>query len=141
MITSATVRESQSVTRMRDRGFPISTYAPRGGGGGGGGGGGSSLLYIAIAYYMQKGDGWVQIVCKIAYVLNGRPHRSLFLVCSAFVSQTPASTRESYGNGSGVCSQVCTYHTTRRGPFTTRYTACQECTCTRNNKKLHIPSA
>ena len=134
MITSATVRESQSVKRMRDRGFPISTYAPRGGGG-------VKPLYIAIAYYMQKGDWWVQIVCKIAYVLNGRPHRSLFLVCNAFVSQTPASTRESYGNGSGVCSQVCMYHTTRRGPFTRRYTACQECTYTGKNKKLHIPSA
>ena len=34
---------------------------------------GSSLLYISIAYYMQKGGGWVQIACKIAYVLNGRP--------------------------------------------------------------------
>ena len=38
-----------------------------------GGGGVSSLLYISIAYYMQKGGGWVQIACKIAYVLNGRP--------------------------------------------------------------------
>ena len=46
------------------RGLPLSTYAPRGGGG-------SSLLYICIAHYMQK--GWVQIACKIAYVLNGRP--------------------------------------------------------------------
>ena len=28
---------------------------------------------------MQKGSGWVQIVCKIAYILNGRPlcHLSL----------------------------------------------------------------
>ena len=26
-----------------------------------------------IAYYMQKGGRWVQIACKIAYVLNGRP--------------------------------------------------------------------
>ena len=34
---------------------------------------GSSLLYISIAYYMQKGGGWVQIACKIAYVLNERP--------------------------------------------------------------------
>ena len=34
---------------------------------------GSSLLYISIAYYMQKGGGWVQIACKIAYILNGRP--------------------------------------------------------------------
>ena len=42
-------------------------------GGGGSGGGGSSLLHISIAYYMQKGSGWVQITCKIAYVLNGRP--------------------------------------------------------------------
>ena len=38
-------------------------------------GGRSSLLYIPIANYMQKikGGGGVQIACKIAYVLNGRP--------------------------------------------------------------------
>ena len=35
--------------------------------------GGSSLLYISIAYYMQKGEERVQIACKIAYLLNGRP--------------------------------------------------------------------
>ena len=29
----------------------------------------------SIAYYMQKGEEGVQIACKIAYVLNGRPHR------------------------------------------------------------------
>ena len=50
-------------------GLPFSTYAPRGVGGGG-----ASLLYISIAYYMQKGGGWVLIACTIAYVLNGRPH-------------------------------------------------------------------
>ena len=49
------------------RGLPFSTYASRGGWVW------SSLLYISIAYYMQKGGGWVQIACKIAYVLNGRP--------------------------------------------------------------------
>ena len=32
------------------RGLPLITYAPRGGGG-------SSLLYISIAYYMQKKGG------------------------------------------------------------------------------------
>ena len=53
---------------MFDVGPSISTYAPKGGGWG------SSLLYISVAYYMQKGGGWVQIACKIAYVLNGRPH-------------------------------------------------------------------
>ena len=32
----------------------------------------TSLLYISIGYYiMQKWGGWVQIACKIAYVLNG----------------------------------------------------------------------
>ena len=51
------------------RGLPLSTYALMGGG--------SSLLYISIAYYMQKGGGWVQIACKIAYLLNGRPHRPI----------------------------------------------------------------
>ena len=49
------------------RGLPFSTYASSGGWVG------SSLLYISIAYYMQKGGGWVQIACKIVYVLNGRP--------------------------------------------------------------------
>ena len=34
----------------------------------------SSLLYISIAYYMQKGGGeGVQIACKTAYIINGRP--------------------------------------------------------------------
>ena len=50
-------------------GLPLITYAPRGRGG-------SSLLYISIAYYMQKGGGGgegVQKACKIAYVINGRP--------------------------------------------------------------------
>ena len=42
-------------------GLQFSTYAPRGGGD-------SILLYISIAYYMQK-----EIACKIAYVLNRRP--------------------------------------------------------------------
>ena len=40
--------------------------------GGGGVWGGSNLLYTSIAYYLQKGGGWVQIACEIAYVLNGR---------------------------------------------------------------------
>ena len=37
-----------------------------------GGGGGSGLLYISIAYYMQKGGKGVKIACKIVYILNGR---------------------------------------------------------------------
>ena len=49
------------------RGLPLIKYAPREGGGGG-----SSLLYISIVYYMQKGGG-VQIACKMAYVIDGRP--------------------------------------------------------------------
>ena len=53
------------------RGLPLITYAPRGGGGGGG----QSLLYISIAYYMQKGGEGVQIACKNSYVINGRPLR------------------------------------------------------------------
>ena len=49
-------------------GLPLITYAPRGRGWGWGGGGGVSLLYISIAYYMQKNGGGegVQIACKIA---------------------------------------------------------------------------
>ena len=56
-------------TMVTLRGLPLITYALRGGGGG------SSLPYISIAYYMQKGGEGVQIACKIAYVLNGRPLR------------------------------------------------------------------
>ena len=44
-------------------GLPSITYSPRGEGGG------SSLLYILHA---KRGQG-VQIGCKIAYVINGRP--------------------------------------------------------------------
>ena len=33
----------------------------------------SNLLYISIAYYMQKWGQGVQIACKNAYVINGRP--------------------------------------------------------------------
>ena len=54
------------INKIKVRGLPLSTYAPRGGGV-------TSLLYISIAYYMQKGGEGVQIACKIAYVLNGRP--------------------------------------------------------------------
>ena len=48
-------------------GLPLITYAHRGRWGG------SRLPYISIAYNMQKGGEWVQIACKIAYVLNRRP--------------------------------------------------------------------
>ena len=53
------------------RGLPFSKYAAWGRG--------SSSRYISITYYMQKGvcvcggRGVVQIACKIAYVLHGRP--------------------------------------------------------------------
>ena len=33
----------------------------------------SSLLYISIAYYMQEGGEGVEIACKNAYVIIGRP--------------------------------------------------------------------
>ena len=58
------------VRKYAFRGLPLITYAPRGRGVG------SSLLVlcVSIAYYMQKGGG-VQIACKIAYVINGRPLR------------------------------------------------------------------
>ena len=48
-------------------GLPLITFAPMGREVG------SGLLYISIAYYMQKGGEVVQIACKIAYVINGRP--------------------------------------------------------------------
>ena len=38
---------------------------------------GSSLLYISIVYYMQKGGGWVQIACKIAYMVKSHEMDSL----------------------------------------------------------------
>ena len=51
------------------RGLPFSTYAPRGGGGGG------HVSYtFPLRITCKKGGGeGVQIACKIAYVLNGRP--------------------------------------------------------------------
>ena len=55
-----------SSTLTLGRGLPFSMYAPREVGG-------SSLLYIPIAYYMQQRGEGVQIACKIANVLNGRP--------------------------------------------------------------------
>ena len=37
---------------------------------------------------MQKGGEWVQITCKIAYILNGRPHTSVGLTsCNSFFFQ------------------------------------------------------
>ena len=68
--TTSTCTNTGMMFIYKQRGLPFSMYAPRGGGGGR-----SSLLYISIAYYMQKGGGWVQIACKSAYVLNGRPQR------------------------------------------------------------------
>ena len=66
------------------RGLPFSTYAPRGEGGGG-----STLLYISIAYYMQKGGGeGVQIAGKIAYLLNGRP-LTLFFSLKVYFDDFP----------------------------------------------------
>ena len=55
------------------RGLRLITYAPRGSGGGGG----SSLeLYIYFYFVLQaktkEGKG-VQITCKNAHIINGRP--------------------------------------------------------------------
>ena len=41
-------------------------------------GGGSSLPFIYIAYFMQKGRKGVQIACKNANVLHGRPPGTKF---------------------------------------------------------------
>ena len=35
--------------------------------------GGVEFSILSIAYYMQKEGGWVQLACKIAHILNGRP--------------------------------------------------------------------
>ena len=48
-------------------GPPLITYTPTGRGGG------SSLLYISIAYYIQKVGKGVKKACQNAYVINGRP--------------------------------------------------------------------
>ena len=57
---------------MQVWGLTLITYAP------GGAGWGSSLLYISIAYNMQKWGEGVQIACKNAYVINGRPLSMVF---------------------------------------------------------------
>ena len=51
------------------------TYEPGGKGGGGGGGGQISYTFPFLLTYTNGGGGGegVQIVCKLAYVLNGRP--------------------------------------------------------------------
>ena len=50
---------------------------------------GLSPLYISIAYYMQKGGGWVQIACKIAYVLNGSPLGNMIFILHVCVCVCP----------------------------------------------------
>ena len=59
-----------------ERGLPLITYTPRGREGG------SSLLYISINHYMQKGGEGVQIACKTACVINGRPQILPLYICS-----------------------------------------------------------
>ena len=47
---------------------PFSMYAPRGRGGG------QASYTFPLRITCKKGvGGWVQIACKISYVLNGRP--------------------------------------------------------------------
>ena len=72
------------------RGLPLITYAPRGRGG-------SSLLYISIAYYMQKGGEGVQIACKNVYVINGRP-----LLLTTNLSQNVTGSFEGISNTQSV---------------------------------------
>ena len=50
------------------RGLPLISYAPRGRGGGG-----QSCDIFPLRIYMQKGWEEVQIACKNAYLINGRP--------------------------------------------------------------------
>ena len=45
----------------------------------GGGDGVESPIHFYCVLHAKRGEG-VQIACKIAYVLNGRPH-SLFEIC------------------------------------------------------------
>ena len=73
-----------------NRGLPSITYAPRGQGGG------SSLLYISIAYYMQKAGKGVQIARKIAYILNGRPDRRILMHPSFLVDLVTRKTSSTY---------------------------------------------
>ena len=53
------------------RGLPLITYAPRGRGGGQAS---YTFLLRITCKKKKKGGGAVQIACKIAYVINGRPH-------------------------------------------------------------------
>ena len=50
------------------RGLPFSTYEPRGRWGGGV----NSPIHFHCVLHTKGGKG-VQVVCKIAYTLNGRP--------------------------------------------------------------------
>ena len=55
------------LSHLMNWGLPLIMYAPRGRGGGGGV---SNLLYISIAYYMQKRGEGVQITCPKSYPIN-----------------------------------------------------------------------
>ena len=67
----------------------------------------SSLLYISIAYYMQKGGEGVQKACKIAYVINGRPLTTLL----TGLVKIPFNSRSSF-----LSSIPCTFSVGRTAP-------------------------
>ena len=53
--------------QIEEGGLPLFTYAPRQGGWA------QASYTFLLRITCKKGSGWVQISCKIAYVLNGRP--------------------------------------------------------------------
>ena len=59
---------------------------------------GSRLVYITIAYYMQKGGGseGVQIACRNKYVINARSH-----------SNTSHYSQVSYRVSGNICHLSC----------------------------------
>ena len=59
---------SLSIQIFYIRGLPLITYAPRGREGGGV----KPPIHFYCVLYAKRGEG-VQIACKNAYVINGRP--------------------------------------------------------------------
>ena len=54
----------------KHRGLPLITYAPRGLGGS------KPPIHFHCVLHAKRGGG-VQIACKNAYVINGRPHTAI----------------------------------------------------------------
>ena len=65
-----------SLSHLYYRGLPLITYAPRGRGGGDQ----ASYTFLLRITCKKRGGGGFQIACKIAYIINGRPHTFIIII-------------------------------------------------------------